>query len=54
MLMQNSGKNHKFGTELLSFIWTLQTNTFLGLNFLYICTLVEQVIRNNFAFRIVV
>jgi hypothetical protein len=39
---------------LYSHIWTLEANTSLDPNFMYICTLVENVIRNNFYFRSVV
>jgi hypothetical protein len=41
-------------TELLSPVWTLETNTYLALNFLKICKVVEHVVGNNFYFGSVV
>jgi hypothetical protein len=37
-------------TVLYSPIWTLEINTFIAPNFIYICTLVEHATMNNFSF----
>jgi hypothetical protein len=41
-------------TKSLSHIWTLETNTFRAYEFLQICKLIEQIIRNTLSFGSVV
>jgi hypothetical protein len=45
-------KSVETGLEIVLYspIWTLEINTFIAPNFIYICTLIEHATRNNFSF----